>query len=258
MWTESDGRRQKVECRSGDNLESGIRAKRLGCRALRQLRRRCARPPGEGEIRQIRESDEDTTVRPLPKPLSIGWKGWPQAGRGPTSWAWLPLSPIQSPVDGFRGQRSSPKQGGGGPPPKRERLGNQFKFLTVRNLISSTAARTYVDVSANSLQCVNRGHGPTSAPASRHSMERVAAGRESHGSAGASPYRLGAAPTTPHWFSGWPVSLPIQISHCEKFEEGSSEVLGAQSWGLAEHARRTGQSRAWVSLISANHAKCTK
>src|SRR6266571_9100490 len=95
-------------------------------------------------------------------------------------------------------------------------------------------------------------------PAPLHRMAGGAIRRESHGSAGASPYRLGAAPTTPHWFSGWPVSLPIQISHCEKFEEGSSEVLGAQSWGLAEHARRTGQSRAWVSLISANHAKCTK
>src|SRR6266700_7508890 len=92
-------------------------------------------------------------------------------------------------------------------------------------------------------------HGSASPPAPLHRMERVAAGRERS-------YRLGAPATKPHRFSGWPVSLPTQISHCEKFEEGSSEVLGAQSWGLVEHARRTEQSRAWVSLISANHAKC--
>ena len=33
-----------------------------------------------------------------------------------------------------------------------------------------------MDVSVNSLQCANRGHGSTSAPAPRHRMERVAGG----------------------------------------------------------------------------------
>src|SRR6266702_256605 len=61
-----------------------------------------------------------------------------------------------------------------------------FKFLTVRNLLSPTAASTYAYVSVNSLQCGNRGHGS----ACRHSMERVAmptgrqaVRRESHGAA---------------------------------------------------------------------------
>jgi hypothetical protein len=35
MWTQSKGRRQKAEGRSRENLESGIRDKSLGCRALR-------------------------------------------------------------------------------------------------------------------------------------------------------------------------------------------------------------------------------
>src|SRR6266704_6365330 len=37
MKTESEGRRQNEECRSGEKLGSGIRAQPLGCRGLRQL-----------------------------------------------------------------------------------------------------------------------------------------------------------------------------------------------------------------------------
>src|SRR5207245_5130709 len=84
------------ECRrrNGENPDPGIRDKRLGCRALRQLRRRCARPPAEGEIRQTLASEGQITARPLPQPSSIEWSGWPQAGKvtarqepRPTGWA---------------------------------------------------------------------------------------------------------------------------------------------------------------------------
>src|SRR5712692_5868480 len=49
MKTESEGRRQNDECRSGEKLGSGIRAQSLGCRGLRQLWR-------NRERRQIVES----------------------------------------------------------------------------------------------------------------------------------------------------------------------------------------------------------
>ena len=49
MKTESEGRRQNEECRSGEKLGSGIRAQPLGCRGLRQLWR-------TRERRQIVES----------------------------------------------------------------------------------------------------------------------------------------------------------------------------------------------------------
>src|SRR6266571_4208809 len=172
MSMQSEGRRQNAEGRSGENPDSGIRDKWLGRRGLRMLGR-------NREIRRIPESKGEVTARPLPQPLSIGWRGWPQAGKvtarqepRPTGWTAV-------------GANHYP-----------------FKFLTVRNLISPTAARTYGYVSVNSLQCANRGHGSASPPAPLHRMERVAAGRERS-------YRLGAAPTTPHWISCSPVSLPI-------------------------------------------------
>ncbi len=202
MSMQSEGRRQNAEGRSGENPDSGIRDKWLGRRGLRMLGR-------NREIRRIPESKGEVTARPLPQPLSIGWRGWPQAGRGPTGRAKLLLSPIQSPVGGFHGQRSSPKQGGSGPPPKRERLPYRFKFLTVRNLLSPSAGRTYDYVSANSLQCGNRGHGSASPPSPSPSDGEggPTPGKSRLGRSLALP--AGAAPTTPHWISCSPVSLPI-------------------------------------------------
>src|SRR6266571_2492283 len=54
MKSESEGRRQNEECRSGEKLGSGIRAQPLGCRGLRQLWR-------NRERRQMVESE--ATVR---------------------------------------------------------------------------------------------------------------------------------------------------------------------------------------------------
>src|SRR6266702_5337153 len=134
MWTESEGSRQNAEGRSGENSESGIRDKGLGCRGLRLLGR-------NREIRRIAESGGEVTARPLPQPLSIGWRGWPQAGKvtarqEPRPTGWTAIGANHYPL----------------------------KFLTVRNLISPTAARTYGYVSVNSLQCGNRGHGAASPP----------------------------------------------------------------------------------------------
>ena len=58
MKTESEGRRQNEECRSGEKLGSGIRAQPLGCRGLRQFW------PNR-ERRQIVESE--VTVRHEPR-----------------------------------------------------------------------------------------------------------------------------------------------------------------------------------------------
>src|SRR5216683_2108607 len=77
MFKRYEGGKRNAECGIGENVESGILDKGLGCRALRQLGR-------NREIRQIRESDGEVTARPLPQPLAIGWSGWPQAGRSPT------------------------------------------------------------------------------------------------------------------------------------------------------------------------------
>ena len=49
MVTQSEGRRQKVEWRSGENLKSGILDKLLGCRALRLEGRKA-----DGEITDYR------------------------------------------------------------------------------------------------------------------------------------------------------------------------------------------------------------
>jgi hypothetical protein len=72
------------------------------------------------------------TARPLPQPLSIEWRGWPQAGRGPTGRAKLLLSPIQSPVARSVGQCSRPENSGG---LAAGEFHCQFKSLTVRDLI---------------------------------------------------------------------------------------------------------------------------
>src|SRR6266851_1220892 len=58
MKAKSEGRRQNEECRSGENLGSGIRDQPLGCRGLRQLWR-------TRERRQIVESE--LTVRREPR-----------------------------------------------------------------------------------------------------------------------------------------------------------------------------------------------
>ncbi len=139
MWTQSEGRRQKAEGRSGENLESEILYKGLGSRVLRQLRM-------NREIRRIPESKGEVTARRGPRP---------------TGRAKLPLSPIQSPVAVSTGQFSWADKVGG---PVARIFHYPFKFLTVRNLISPTAASTYDYVSVNSLQCENRGHGAASPP----------------------------------------------------------------------------------------------
>jgi len=114
MWTESKGRRQKVECRSGEDLESGILGNGLGCRALRQLRR-------NREIRRILENEGEVTARREPRP---------------TGRARLPLRPVQSPVGVSVGQCSRQENFGG----LAARIFHcQFKFLTVRNLTMAWA-----------------------------------------------------------------------------------------------------------------------
>src|SRR6266567_7420368 len=199
MSMQSEGRRQNAEGRSGENPDSGIRDKWLGRRGLRLLGR-------NREIRRIPESKGEVTARPLPQPLSIGWRGWPQAGRGPTGRAKLLLSRIQCPAAVSTGQPSWADKVGG---PAAGIFHYPFKFLTVRNLISPTAARTYDYVSVNSLQCGNRGHGSTSPPSPSPSDGEggPTPGKSRLGRSLALP--AGAAPTTPHWISCSPVSLPI-------------------------------------------------
>src|SRR6266446_6226686 len=137
MWTQNEGRRQKAESRSGENPDSGIRDKGLGRRGLRLLARNL-------EIRRIPESKGEVTARQEPRP---------------TGRAKLLLSRIQSPAAVATGQLSWADKVGG---PVARIFHYRFKFLTVRNLISPTAARTYDYVSVNSLQCGNRGHGSAS------------------------------------------------------------------------------------------------
>ena len=124
MLNQSKGRRQKVECRSGENLESGIRDNGLGCRGLRLEGRNTEgettdfagrRSPSPGEERAGEgKSNKNATPLPgpllllrrkrgrraqsilliqcqCPQPLAIQWSGWrclpagrPPAGRGPT------------------------------------------------------------------------------------------------------------------------------------------------------------------------------
>jgi hypothetical protein len=110
MWKQS-------ECGIGENLGAGIRDKTLGRRALRRLRR-------NREIRQILGSEGKVTARQEPRP---------------TGRAKLPLSPIKSPVAASLGQPSWAQNLAGF---TASAFRYQFKFLTVRNLISPTPGRT--------------------------------------------------------------------------------------------------------------------
>src|SRR5713101_8462617 len=122
MWTESKGRRQKVECRSRENLESGILGNGLGCRGLRLEGRNtegettdyagrrspspCEERAGEGWGEGKSNKNATPLPGPLlllrrkrgrraqsilliqcqcPQPLAIQWSGWPSlpAGRPP-------------------------------------------------------------------------------------------------------------------------------------------------------------------------------
>src|SRR6266436_2114588 len=139
MSMQSKGSRQNADCRIGENSESGIRDKGLGRRVLRLLGR-------NREIRRIPESKGEVTARREPRP---------------TGRAKLLLSRIQSPAAVATGQLSWADKVGG---PVARIFHYRFKFLTVRNLISPTAASTYDYVSVNSLQCGNRGHGAASPP----------------------------------------------------------------------------------------------
>ncbi|SRR5260370_32966919 len=122
MWTQS-------ECGIGGNLGAGIRDKRLGRKALRQLSR-------NREIRQIPESQGGVTARQEPRPT----------GRAPvlrsslaTEGGKLLLSPNQSPVAASLGQASWAQEVAGF---TASAFRYQFKFLTVRNLVSLTPGRT--------------------------------------------------------------------------------------------------------------------
>src|SRR2546427_62582 len=99
MKSESDGRRQNEECRSGEKLGSGIRAQPLGRRGLRQLCR-------NRERRQIVESE--VTVRREPRRTGFEFR----CPRETVFWGWL------------------------GNLVEREGV---IKFLTVRNLMSPGA-----------------------------------------------------------------------------------------------------------------------
>ncbi len=108
---------QNAECGIGENPDSGIRDKGLGRRGLRLLARNL-------EIRRIPESKGEVTARQEPRP---------------TGRAKLLLSRIQSPAAVATGQLSWADKVGG---PVARIFHYPFKFLTVRNLISPTAAST--------------------------------------------------------------------------------------------------------------------
>src|SRR5216684_890308 len=118
MWTESEGRRQKTGCRSGENLGAAIRYKWLGHRALRRPRR-------NRNTRQILESEGEVTARQEPRP---------------TGRAQLPLSPIQSSVTVSLGQPSWVDEGCG---PTVRDFRYRFKCITVIHLIRGWAVTTY-------------------------------------------------------------------------------------------------------------------
>src|SRR6266700_2088128 len=214
MSMQSEGRRQNAECGIGENPDSGIRDKGLGRRGLRLLSRNC-------EIRRIPESESEVTARREPRPI----------GR-----AKLLLSRIQPPAAVATGQLSWADKVGG---PVARIFHYRFKFLTVRNLISPSAARTYDYVSVNSLQCGNRGHGPASPrplssewsawsclPAGRPYAGKVTARQEprptglGHLSHIGSPVRLFRCHFhhSIHSTTTYYIKL-VQISHGEKFGE---------------------------------------
>src|SRR6266446_6933011 len=231
MSMQSKCRRQNAECRIGENPDSGIRDKGLGRRGLWLLGR-------NREIRRIPESESEVTARQEPRP---------------TGRAKLLLSRIQSPAAVSTGQLSWADKLGG---PDARIFHYRFKFLTVRNLISPTAASTYDYVSVNSLQCGNRGHGAASPrPLSSEwsAWSCLPAGRPQRGKVTARPLpqplsiewrgwpQAGRGPTGLGWLRlrhiGSPVRLfrcqfyhsthstttyyinSVQISHGEKFEE---------------------------------------
>src|SRR6266851_7748271 len=109
---------KRYECRSGENLESGVRDNRLGRRALRRLRR-------FREIRRILESGGEVTAPP---------KAFGATGR-----AQLPLSPIQSPVTVSLGQTSWADKLGG---PAAGLFRCKIKCITVIHLIRGCAVTT--------------------------------------------------------------------------------------------------------------------
>src|SRR6266851_8756334 len=117
MWTESEGRRQKTGCRSGENLGAAIRYKWLGHRALRRPRR-------NRNTRQILESEGEVTARQEPRP---------------TGRAQLPLSPIQSSVTVSLGQTSWAEKLGC---PAAGLFRCKIKCITVIHLIRGCAVTT--------------------------------------------------------------------------------------------------------------------
>src|SRR6266571_5139851 len=117
MSMQSECRMQNAECRIGENSESGIRDKGLGRRGLRLLGR-------NREMRRIPESERKVTARQEPRP---------------TGRAKLLLSRIQSPAAVATGQPSWADKVGG---PAAGIFHYRFKFLTVRNLLSPSAAST--------------------------------------------------------------------------------------------------------------------
>ncbi len=209
---------RSVECGVGENPDSGIRDKGLGRRGLRLLGR-------NREIRRIPESESEVTARREPRP---------------TGRAKLLLSRIQSLAAVATGQLSWADKLGG---PVARIFHYRFKFLTVRNLLSPTAASTYDYVSVNSLQCGNRGHGPASPrplssewsawpclPAGRPQRGKVTArqeprptglGRLSHIGPPVRLFRCqfnhSIHSTTTYYINS------VQISHGEKFEESKRE-----------------------------------
>src|SRR6266849_8609124 len=82
MLNQSKGRRQKVECRSGENLESGILGNGLGCRGLRLEGRntegettdyagRRSPSPCEERAGEGGEGKSNKNATPLPGPLLL-------------------------------------------------------------------------------------------------------------------------------------------------------------------------------------------
>ncbi len=129
MFKRYERGRGNAACGIGENREARIRDKWLGSKVFWRLKR-------NREIRQILEIDGEVTARPLPQPLSIEWRGWPQAGRGPTGRAKLPLSPIQSSVTVSLGQPSWVDEDCG---PTVRDFRYRFKCITVIHLIRGCA-----------------------------------------------------------------------------------------------------------------------
>ena len=109
---------EESACGIGKNAKAGILGKRLGCRALRRLRR-------NRNTRQILESEGEVTAPP---------KAFGATGR-----AKLPLSPVQSSVTVSLGRTSWADKVGG---PAAGIFHCQIKCLTVIHLIRGCALTT--------------------------------------------------------------------------------------------------------------------